>query len=59
MLTSRLAAWDVHGQMRLLLFLVREKNVPKLELDYPKNEEEGVTFVAAVRKFLADLGGAK
>ena len=43
----------------LLLFLVRQKDVPKLELDYPKNEEEGVTFVAAVRKFLGDLGGTK
>jgi putative methanogenesis marker protein 5 len=43
----------------LLLFLVRQKDVPKLELDYPKNEEEGVTFVAAVRKFLEGLGGAK
>jgi putative methanogenesis marker protein 5 len=42
----------------LLLFLVRQKGVPKLELDYPKNEEEGVTFVAAVRKFLEGLGGA-
>jgi putative methanogenesis marker protein 5 len=43
----------------LLLFLVRQKDVPKLELDYPKNEEEGVTFVAAVRKFLTELGGKK
>jgi putative methanogenesis marker protein 5 len=43
----------------LLLFLVRQKDVPKLELEYPKNEEEGVTFVAAVRKFLTELGGAK
>ena len=43
----------------LLLFLVRQKDVPKLELDYPKNEEEGVTFVAAVRKFLGELGGTK
>jgi putative methanogenesis marker protein 5 len=43
----------------LLLFLVRQKDVPKLELDYPKNEEEGVTFVAAARKFLTELGGKK
>jgi putative methanogenesis marker protein 5 len=43
----------------LLLFLVRQKDVPKLELDYPKNEEEGVTFVAAIRKFLTELGGKK
>lgn len=43
----------------LLLFLVREKDVPRLELDYPKNEEDGITFVAAVRKFLAELGGPK
>lgn len=43
----------------LLLFLVRQKDVPRLELEYPKNEEEGVSFVAAIRKFLEELGGAK
>jgi putative methanogenesis marker protein 5 len=41
----------------LLLFLVRQKDIPKLDLDYPANEEEGVKFVAAVKRFLGDLGG--
>jgi putative methanogenesis marker protein 5 len=40
----------------LITFLVRQKDIPKLDLNYPSNEEEGVKFVAAVRKFLEDLG---
>ena len=40
----------------LIMFLVRQKDIPKLDLNYPSNEEEGVKFVAAVRKFLEDLG---
>ena len=43
----------------LLLYLVRSKDVPRLDLNYPANEEEGVKFVAAVKKFLAGLGGDK
>jgi putative methanogenesis marker protein 5 len=43
----------------LLKFLLREKDVPKLDLYYPKNEEEGVRFVAAIKKFLDGLGGKK
>jgi hypothetical protein len=31
--------------------------MPVLDLMYPKNEEEGVAFVAAVRNFLDGLGG--
>jgi hypothetical protein len=38
---------------------IREKNVPRLDLDYPKNEDEGTKFVAAIRRFLAELGGTK
>jgi putative methanogenesis marker protein 5 len=41
----------------LLKFLLREKDIPKLDLNYPKNEEEGVQFVAAIKKFLDGLGG--
>jgi len=37
---------------------VREKNVPRLDLDYPKSEEEGTRFVAAIKRFLDGLGGA-
>jgi putative methanogenesis marker protein 5 len=43
----------------LLKFLIRRKDIPKLELYYPKNEEEGVKFVAAIRRFLDGLGGKK
>ena len=31
--------------------------MPKLELEYPQNEEEGTQFVAAIKRFLTDLGG--
>jgi len=41
----------------LIKFLLRQKNIPKLDLNYPKNEEEGVQFVAAIQRFLAGLGG--
>jgi putative methanogenesis marker protein 5 len=43
----------------LIKFLVRQKDIPKLDLNYPKNEEEGVKFVAAIKRFLTDLGGPK
>ena len=43
----------------LLMYLVRKKDVPKLDLAYPRNEEEGIRFVAAVKKFLTELGGGK
>ena len=43
----------------LLLYLVRSKGVPRLDLNYPANEEEGVRFVAAIKKFLAELGRSK
>ena len=42
----------------LLLFLVRQKDIPKLNLDYPANQEEGVQFVAAIKRFLGELGGS-
>jgi len=41
----------------LVKFLLRQKDIPKLDLNYPKNEEEGVRFVAAVKRFLEGLGG--
>jgi len=43
----------------LIKFLLRQKNIPKLDLNYPKNEEEGVQFVAAIQRFLAGLGGKR
>lgn len=39
----------------LILFSLRQKGVPILELKYPTNEEEGVQFVAAIKNFLAGL----
>jgi putative methanogenesis marker protein 5 len=41
----------------LVKFLLRQKDMPRLELNYPKNEEEGVQFVAAIKRFLEGLGG--
>jgi putative methanogenesis marker protein 5 len=41
----------------LVKYLIRERNVPRLDLAYPKSEEEGVRFVAAIRRFLEGLGG--
>jgi putative methanogenesis marker protein 5 len=43
----------------LIKYLVREKKVPRLDLAYPKSEEEGVRFVAAIKRFLDGLGGGK
>jgi putative methanogenesis marker protein 5 len=43
----------------LVKFLLHQKEIPKLELYYPKNEEDGVKFVAAIKRFLIELGGAK
>ena len=41
----------------LVKFLLRQKDIPKLELNYPRSEEEGVRFVAAIKRFLDGLGG--
>lgn len=40
----------------LIKFLIRQKNIPKLDLNYPQNEEDGVKFVAAIKRFLSELG---
>lgn len=39
----------------LLVFMLREKDIPRLELRYPATKEEGVTFVAKIKQFLKDL----
>ena len=39
----------------LILFSLRQKGIPILELKYPTNEEEGVQFVAAIKNFLAGI----
>jgi putative methanogenesis marker protein 5 len=43
----------------LLIFLIKKRDIPVLELNYPRNDEEGIEFVAAIRTFLTDLGGKK
>jgi putative methanogenesis marker protein 5 len=43
----------------LIKFLIWQKEVPKLDLNYPKNEEDGLKFVAAIKRFLKGLEGAK
>jgi putative methanogenesis marker protein 5 len=42
----------------LIIYLLRTKGMPVLDLVYPTTEEEGIAFVAAIRKFLGSLGGA-
>ena len=43
----------------LVKYLIFDRKVPRLDLAYPGSEEEGVKFVAAIRRFLAGLGGAQ
>jgi len=43
----------------LIKFLLKRRDIPILELEYPKTDEEGAEFVAAIRKFLEGLGGKK
>ena len=37
----------------LILFSLRQSGIPILELKYPTTDDEGVRFVAAIKKFLA------
>jgi putative methanogenesis marker protein 5 len=41
----------------LIQFLLRKREIPILDLRYPRSDEEGVEFVAAIRKFLQELPG--
>jgi putative methanogenesis marker protein 5 len=41
----------------LVQFLLRKKGIPILDLRYPDNDEEGIEFVASIRKFLEELPG--
>ena len=43
----------------LIIFLLKKRNIPLLELDYPKTDAEGAEFVAAIRDFLVGLRVAK
>ncbi|MDD1715753.1 MAG: methanogenesis marker 5 protein [Methanolinea sp.] len=42
----------------LIKYLLHKKGIPTLDLNYPRNEEEGEEFVAAIQKFLQGLGGS-
>jgi len=43
----------------LIIFLIKKRKIPVLELTYPKDEQEGIEFVAAIKKFLDGLGSKK
>jgi putative methanogenesis marker protein 5 len=44
----------------LVKLLIRQRDIPVLELTYPRSEDEGVAFVGAIKRFLGDLPeGAK
>jgi putative methanogenesis marker protein 5 len=43
----------------LIKFLIRKRKIPVLELNYPKNEDEGQEFVAAIHEFLKSLGSGE
>jgi putative methanogenesis marker protein 5 len=39
----------------LVKLLIRQRDIPILELAYPRSEEEGVAFVGAIKRFLQGL----
>jgi putative methanogenesis marker protein 5 len=41
----------------LIQFLIRKRGIPVLDLRYPRTDEEGIEFVAAIRQFLTELPG--
>jgi putative methanogenesis marker protein 5 len=41
----------------LILFSLRQSGIPLLEVKYPTDEEEGIRFVAAIKRFLQGLNG--
>lgn len=43
----------------LLAFLIRRKGIPVLDLEYPSTEEEGIEFVASIKRFLDSLPGGR
>ena len=43
----------------LIIFLIKKRKIPVLELTYPQDEQEGIEFVAAIKKFLDGLGSKK
>ena len=41
----------------LIQFLLRKREIPILDLRYPRSDDEGIEFVAAIRKFLQERPG--
>ena len=41
----------------LVKFLLRQREIPLRELEYPRSDEEGIRFVAAIKEFLSALPG--
>lgn len=39
----------------LIVFLLKKRKIPILDLNYPRNDKEGEEFVAAIRQFLDGL----
>jgi putative methanogenesis marker protein 5 len=39
----------------LTIYLIKQRRVPTLELDYPTNEEEVEDFIARIKNFLEGL----
>jgi putative methanogenesis marker protein 5 len=39
----------------LTIFLLKEADIPLLELNYPQTDDEGFAFVMAIKKFLKGL----
>ena len=50
---------SIIGCDELIKFLVRSRDIPVLDLNYPRTEEEGEEFVAAIHAFLAELGESR
>ncbi len=41
----------------LVEFLIKQKGIPILEVDYPSDEESGIAFVRNIKEFLQNLEG--
>lgn len=39
----------------LIVFLLKKRKIPLLDLNYPRNDKEGEEFVAAIKQFLDGL----
>jgi putative methanogenesis marker protein 5 len=39
----------------LIVFLLKKRKIPVLDLNYPRNDKEGEEFVAAIKQFLDGL----